>query len=107
MGERAGNDRRQRVEEQAVEREGEPGSDQRQAGEQQPADQRDRRADEDREQHEHRPQRGNGEDFQPIGPIGAGDEMPGQDLLDRLGVQGDAGDVLAERGGADVLQAGR
>ena len=56
--------------------------------------------DHDQAEHQHVPQ------LHAVGEVRPLEEIAGQDLLDRLGVNLDAGNRGIERGGADVVQAG-
>lgn len=107
MGDRSADDRSQRIEEKPRIKKGEPGRHQRHGRNQQAAGQSDGGTDEGRHPDEQASEHGDHQDFQPVRPVGPREKAAGEDLLDGLRMQRNAGNVLAERGDADVLQAGR
>ncbi len=107
VDDRGGDDRRQRIEQQAPSRKGEPGACKGERCDDQPPGEADGGADEGGDDDEAGAQHRDQQDLHAIGPIRPREEVTGEDLLDGLRVNGDAGHVFAERCGADILQAGR
>ena len=85
MRDRSGDDRCQRVEEEAPIQEGKPGGHKSKEGNQQAAGKRDGRIDESGEDYQKAAQDGDGQDFQTVRPIRPGQEAARKNLLNDLG----------------------